>query len=347
MRFSSILKKSNLDAFLVTKLSNVFYLSNFTGSNGQILITKNKNFFLTDSRYDEQSRNEVKKEYNIVIYKKLKEQLKEIINKEKISKIGFESQHLTYNEYLEFKSFLDIELIPVRNVFENLRNKKKQNEISKIKKAIYIAEKSLENIREKLFDKKITEKEFAFILEYEMIKNGADEKSFPVIVASGVRSSIVHGVASNKKIDTKSLVLIDFGAKYRGYCSDKTVTLIFDKKNSEIKKIFNIVKDAKNFAIDKIKPGEKTKNIDKIARDYISKKGFGKFFMHSLGHGVGIDVHEKPTISPLSEEIIEEKTVFTIEPGIYIQGKFGIRLEDMVYVNKTGAEVLTTLSEDF
>ncbi len=346
MRFSSILKKNNLDAFLVTKLSNVFYLSDFTGSNGQILITKNKKYFLTDSRYSEQSENEIKKDFDIVIYKKLKEELKKIIDKEEISRLGFESQHLTYNEYSELKELLSVEMIPVKDTFENIRIKKKQNELNKIKKAIKIAEKSLENVRDKLFDEKITEKEFAFILEYEMIKNGADEKSFPVIVASGARSSIVHGVASNKKID-KSLLLIDFGAKYKGYCSDKTVTFLLDKNNSEIKKIFNIVKDAKNFAIDKIKPGKKTKDIDKIARDYIDKKGYGKFFIHSLGHGVGVDVHEKPTISPLSEEIIEEKTVFTIEPGIYIQGKFGIRLEDMVYVNKTGAEVLTTLSEDF
>ena len=348
MKFNSLLKKENLDAVLITTPANVSYLTNFTGSNGQVLFFKNRKIFLTDSRYKEQAKYEIKKTFEIVIYKKFKESLKELIENNIAKKIGFESKHLTYNEYDELNSFIDnIELIPLKDIVENIRIKKRKSEITKIKKAVKIAENSLKNIMDKIFGNNLTEKEFADLLEYEMKKNGAETNSFPTIVASGERSSVIHGTASNKRLDLSSAVLIDFGAKYQGYCSDKTITLILGKNRNDIKKVFNIVKNAKNYAIDKIRPGITAKKLDKIARDYIEKKGFGKYFAHSLGHGVGLDIHEKPTISYLSEDIIEEDMVFTIEPGIYIEGEFGVRLEDMVYVKKDGAELLTTLSENF
>ncbi len=336
------------DAILITNPLNVFYLTNFTGSNAQVVITKKgKKYFLTDSRYKEQANNELNSKYAIKIYKKFEKTLKEIIRKENIRKLGFEDKHLTYYQYITYSQNLDIELLPVGNCVEKLRLHKKKREIDKITKAVDIAEKSLENVIGCMFKPLTKEIEFKILIENEMIKNGASASSFPTIVASGKRSSLVHGTASHEILHVDDTVVIDFGAKYKGYCSDKTVTFVNKKSCKEVKDVYNIVKDAKNFAIDKIKPGVKANKIDKIARDYIAKKGFGKYFQHALGHGVGVDVHEAPTISPLSDDIIEERMVFTVEPGIYIPDKFGIRLEDMVFVNNENAELLTTPAENF
>ncbi len=345
MNIKGILSKYKLDAFLVTELKNIRYLSGFSGSNAQILITRKNKYFFTDSRYLEQSRIEVKKNFQVIIYKKLEDELKKILEKESLKSIGFEAKNLSYFNYENYKNRLKVELVPLYDTVENFRAVKKRSEISKIKKAVKVAEKSLENIKNFLFEN-ITEKKFATLLEFEMLSQGAEDKSFPTIVATGKRSSVIHGTASNKKITRESAILIDFGCVVNGYCSDKTVTLI-NESNSKAKRIYNIVKDAKNFAIESIKPGMKAKDIDRIARDYIDKKGFGKFFLHSLGHGVGLDVHEKPTVSPLSEDILEEGMVITVEPGIYLEGEFGVRLEDMVYINSQSAELITTLAEDF
>ncbi len=346
MNVKSIISKYKIDAFFITNLKNVRYLSNFSGSNGQILITKKRKYFLTDSRYQEQVKFEVKKSFKILIYKKVEESLEEIVQRESIDLIGFESKDMSYYDLKKYEEKLKVEFIPLTDIIENFRIRKAKREVSKIKKAIKIAETSLDKIKSKLFTN-ISEKKFSALLEFEMICNGAEGISFPTIVASGERSAIIHGIASNRRIDKTSAILIDFGCVYKGYCSDKTVTVITNKHCNNLKNVYNIVKDAKNFAIEAIKPGEKAKNIDKVAREYLREKGYDKYFLHSLGHGVGLEVHEKPTLSPLSEDIIEAGMVVTVEPGIYLSGEFGVRLEDMVYVTDSGAEVLTTKAEDF
>ena len=305
------------------------------------------NIFFTDSRYAEQAKIQVKKGYNIIIYKKFEQAFKNILKEENIKKIGFESKNLTYYQYISYSGISNIKLIPLDNVVEKLRLKKKKQEISKIKKAIEISEKSLKNIYFNLFEKNIREIDFKLLLEQEMIKNGGEDVSFPTIVVSGARSSLIHGAPCRKKIDKSTTIIIDFGVKYSGYCSDKTVTFFNKKSCKQIKNVYNIVKDAKNFAIDSIKHGKKAKDIDMVAREYIDKKGFGKYFTHSLGHGVGIEVHEAPTLSPISEDVLEQGMVFTIEPGVYIEGEFGIRLEDMIYIGETSVEVLTEPAENF
>jgi len=338
--------KYKLDSFLITDLKNIRYYSNFSGSNAQILITKKNRYFLTDSRYQEQVEYEISKNFKIIIYKKIEDSLMDIIEKEFIENIGFESKNLSYYNVENYKNKLKVEMVPLTDIVEEYRARKKKYEITKIKKAVKIAEKSLKNVKDYI-SQNITEKKFAALLEFEMLGNGAEDKAFPTIVASGIRGSIIHGKASNNKISRDSAVLIDFGCVADGYCSDKTVTIIMNKSCNNLKNVYNIVKDAKNFAIENIKPGKYAKDIDKIARDYIEKKGFGKYFLHSLGHGVGLDVHEKPTLSPLSEDILEQGMVITVEPGIYISGEFGVRLEDMVHITENGAEIITTLAEDF
>ena len=328
---------------MITNLINVRYVSNFTGSNGQILITHKNLYFFTDFRYKEQSEKQINKEFKIIIYSNFFSSLKKILKKENLKKVGFESSSLKFYEYTKLKKINFIEWYPIENLIENFRKIKKLEEVNLIKRAVEISEFSLKNCLFYLSASTIpiTEKEFALKLEFEMLKNGAEGISFPTITLTGENSSIVHGSPGNFLI--KNHILIDFGCKYKGYCSDKTVTLTFD---NEMKKIFTIVRDAKNFAIDQIKPGMKAKDIDKIARDFIDKKGFGKFFGHSLGHGIGLEVHEYPVIGPKSKDIIENGNVFTIEPGIYIPKKGGVRLEDIVFINDKEVELLTEKAEE-
>ncbi len=343
-----LLKKKKISGFLITNIINVRYLSNFTGSNGQILITKNNLYFFTDFRYLEQSKKEVSKDFQIIIYKKFISELKNILKKEKVKSIGIEAENINLKQYKEFTKKIDfVKIKPIENFLLSLRKVKTEEEIKKIKKAIEISERALKNCAYYIEAKGlgITEEKFARKLHFEMLKLGAEDISFPIIVLSDKNSSIVHGKPSNTPL--KRNILIDFGAKFNGYCADKTVSIILNTKEEELKKIFNIVKDAKNFAIEKIKIGKKAKDIDKIAREYIDKKGYGKYFGHSLGHGIGLEVHENPVIAPNSKEIIEEGNVFTVEPGIYIPDFGGVRLEDVVYVSNKGIELLTTPAEKF
>ncbi len=344
--FVKELKRKKISCFLITNIINVRYITNFSGSNGQVLITNNNLYFLTDFRYLEQSKKEVKQEYNIIIYNNFYQELKKILKKENIKTLHIESS-IKYEEFLNMKKKLtNINFKVQKNFFENLRKKKNQKEIDRIKKAIFITEKSLKDVSYYFDIKnlKFSEKDIAVKLYNEMIKNGAEDISFPIIVLSGENSSIVHGTPSKNII--KNNILIDTGVKFNGYCSDKTISIIL-KEDYELKKIFTIVKDAKNYAIEKIKPGVKAKDIDKIAREYIDKKGYRNFFGHSLGHGVGLEVHELPLISPKSKDILEEGNVITIEPGIYIPEKFGVRLEDMIVVKNNGYELLTIPAEKF
>ena len=340
------LAKKRISTLLITNLVNVRYLTGFSGSNAQVLITKNNLYFFTDFRYLEQSKNEVNKDFQIIIYNDFYTEINKILKREKIKNLFIEST-VKYNEFSNFKKRLkNVNLKFAKNIVENLRKIKSENEIFYIKKSISITENSLQNVSY-YFDKKklkFSEKEIALKIYNEMLKRGAEDVSFPLIVLSDKNSSLVHGKPDDVKI--KNNILIDAGCKFKGYCSDKTISIIL-KKNSEMTKIFNIVKDAKNYAIENIKPGIKVKDIDKIAREYIHKKGYGKFFGHSLGHGVGLEVHELPLISSKSKEILEENNVITIEPGIYLPEKFGIRLEDMVLVTRDGFELLTTEAENF
>ena len=343
----SELKRKRINGFLINNLVNIKYLTGFTGSSAYMLLTLKNLYLFTDFRYEIQAKEEVNSNVNIVIFNNFFKEFEKVLKSENIKKLGFEASSLTYDFFDNLKKKIsNIELLPVNNLIEKFRRKKNNDEISLIKKSIKITERSLKNCAFYLFLKNIniTEIEFKLKIEYEMLKNGAEEVSFPIIVLSGKNTSLVHGKPSNINLN-KTHFLIDLGCKYSGYCSDKTVSFV--KKNCELERVFTIVKDAKNFAIDGLKAGVKAKDIDRIAREYINKKGYGKFFGHSLGHGVGLEVHELPVIGPKSKDIIEDGDVFTIEPGIYIPEIGGIRLEDMVYIKKGYAELLTEPAEDF
>ncbi|MEK6647369.1 MAG: Xaa-Pro peptidase family protein [Candidatus Firestonebacteria bacterium] len=338
-----IIKTKKFDAFLVTDPLNRKYLSGFTGTSGWIVVTSEKIFLITDLRYTQQANLETGSILNceILIHKvNIVKALARILQKNKIKKLGFEAKHLTIYYYEKLKGEMPyLKFFPTENIVENLRMIKTEAEINYIKYAVDIAKKSFESIKGKI-KAGVLEKDLALELEYQMKKNGADEIAFPIIVASGYRSALPHGVATTKKIKEKELVLIDFGAVCKNYLSDLTYTVCIGIMNKKQEKIFKTIRTAQELAISKIKPGVKLKYIDSIARGFIKKQGYANYFTHGLGHGIGMAVHELPVVSGKSKEELKEGMVVTVEPGIYISGWGGVRLEKDVVVRKNGTEVL-------
>ncbi len=339
-------KKYNAEALLVSNLLNVHYLSEFTGSAGMLLLTPKRNFFFSDFRYMTQAKKQIKNFEIIEVARDSTASIAEQLEKMKLNKLLIEGAALTYAQFLTFKKGLDgVELIPILEDPAYIRMVKTRSDIQKLKKAIHVNKLALDKTLP-LLKPGMRENTFAFYLETNMRKCGAEKNSFDTIVASGTRGSMPHGRASEKKIRSGELVTIDFGNIVDGYCSDETCTVAVRKTTPEQKKIYTIVKDAHDLAIEKIRPGKKGKEIDLIARDYISKKGFGKFFGHGLGHGIGLAVHERPMINQLSEDILDENMVFSIEPGIYIPKWGGVRIEDLVTCTSHGGEVLSEIDKN-
>lgn len=337
------LHKLKIDAILVTHLPNIRYLTGFTGSSAICVITKNNAFFITDFRYKEQSKQQVRgfKKF-IATEKTLLDLIQEKHIFDNVEKIGIESQHIPFSFVLELKkNFKDKKFIPTKNLIEEISAVKTQDEIEKIKSAIKISEKVFEEILN-IIKPGVSEFDIASEITYLHRKFGAEKDAFDIIVASGWRSALPHGVATNKKIKKGELVLIDFGCVYDGYHSDITRTISIGKAKPEARKIYQIVLDAQTKAIEKIRSGLEAKEIDLAARNHIKQKGYGKFFGHSLGHGIGIEIHTLPRIAPKSNYILQDGNVFTIEPGIYIPGFGGIRIEDDIFIN-SNALILTSL----
>ncbi len=332
--------------------------NNTTGYNNRNNYDKYNNINNADINHIQNYKNK-----NIINVKYFKEPYKDIASNLKSefklkSKniILFESLYFTYEEYLGFKKELkDFKLMPAHNLMLKLRCLKTEEEIKNIKKAISIAEQSMsyaiKNIAENYISgKKITELDVANNYRINLLNFGSSEDAaFETIVLKAERSAMPHGIPLDNNIinDGKdNILLCDFGAKYNHYNSDETITLFFGTPGRKFSDIYETVYAAQQLAISSIKPGLKFCELDKIARDYIDKKGYGQYFIHSLGHGVGLDIHEYPYVSFKNEDIIQEGMVFTIEPGVYIEGFGGVRIEDMCLVAKDGAEVLTTIKKD-
>jgi Xaa-Pro aminopeptidase len=338
--------KADLDAFLVSGIENIKYLTGFSGSNALCILTPKTQYIITDFRYKEQIVKEVKGFKILISGGSLFEELfrKQIL--EKSERIGFESEIMTYATFSSLKKlFKGKKLIPFSNFIENAGAVKNPDEIEKIKTAIQISELAFKGLLEGDL-KDLTEKEIAFELSSRMIIAGAEKNSFDPIVASGPNSSMPHAKPTDRKIKRNEPLLLDFGAEYNKYNSDITRTVFLGKAGKEFQSVYKVVSDAQKFAIDGIKAGMKCKDIDALAREHIHKKGYGKYFGHALGHGIGINSHNLPLISYRSENILEEYNVITIEPGIYLPGKFGIRIEDDILVKKDGFEILTNIDRE-
>jgi Xaa-Pro aminopeptidase len=338
-----IMDLNHLDGILFSSLENIRYLCGFTGSDGAFVITQMESFFLTDSRYWTQSEEEVK-ESQIIHYKKKLEGITSLLLTLELRKIGFESSSLPFSAHQFFMERLppEAKLVPLEDEIKNIRALKDKQELALLRTSIEIASDAFLHILELLKDG-VMEKEIALEMEGLIKRKGADTLGFDIIVASGKRSALPHGKASGKQIERGDFILIDFGAEFQGYHSDQTRTVVCGNPSSEQQKIYQIVKEAHDQAIDKVGPGVPIGEVDGAARDYIRNQGYEEYFGHGTGHGIGLAVHEAPVVNGENKGLLEEGMVFTIEPGIYIPDWGGVRIEDMVLVTPHGAELLTYL----
>ncbi len=332
------------DAILVQSQINQLYLTDFDYTDGYVLVTKNKSYLITDFRYIEAAKKNVNKDFEVICFNAMSD-IKKLLTENNVKTLMFEDSELTCKDYEKLKSiFNDINLVPAGSVIEDIREYKSEIEAKCVIKAQRIAEKSLKELISS-FDRNMTEKELAAYLEYLMKKNGADGISFDTIAVSGKASSLPHGVPRNKRIQNGFLT-IDFGAVYKGYHSDMTRTYCIGKATKEMKKVYNTVLHAQSQAINAIMTGERNcKKVDEIARDIIYKSGYEGCFGHGLGHGVGLQIHEAPRLSPKVDQakMLETGHIVTVEPGIYIENKFGVRIEDMIYMSNNGPINITKM----
>ena len=339
-----IMELNNLDAFLVTSMQNIKYLSNFTGTTGKVLITKDHQYFLTDFRYLSQASSQCEGYEIVNVGYEYAENLEKIINN---ATVGFEGNVMTYDEYKHFEATCKSILFKSVSLDE-LRMIKDEEEINKIIKANEISLEALDYVLENiLIPNKTTEIELRRALETKMNELGASGPSFDLIIASGVRSSLPHGVASDKIIEEGDFLTIDFGCYYKGYVSDITRTFAVTKlPGEELVKIYDIVLKAQLLGVEAIKPGIKISEVDKVVRDYITEQGYGEYFGHGTGHGIGIEIHEEPYVRGNRETVLEPGMVITVEPGIYLPNIGGVRIEDDVLVTETGYKVLTNYEKE-
>jgi len=341
-----ILDSHHLDGILFTSLENIRYLCDFTGSDGAFVITPTESFFLTDSRYWTQADEEVKGT-QIIHYKKKIEGIFSLLFDLKLREIGFESAFLPFSAYrfLTERLASGARLLPLEDELKNLRAVKDAHELTLIQRAIDISSNAFSRATEILKEGAV-EREIALEMESMMKRSGADAIGFDIIIASGKRSALPHGKASDKRIEKGDLILIDFGSGFQGYHSDQTRTVVCSHPSREQQKIYQIVKEAHDRAIEKVRLGIPIGEVDGAARDHIRNQGYGEYFGHGTGHGIGLAVHEDPAVNGENKELLQEGMVFTVEPGIYLPDHGGVRIEDMVLVTAQGVEVLTHLPSE-
>lgn len=351
MAFPQRLKKlwklvgTNIDGMLVTSPENVRYLCGFSGSEGTLLITRAQGYFLTDGRYTTQARREVSG-FPVVIIKKKWAQIGSLTARLKITSLGYEARHTSVAVLQEMEKHAGkCELSPVSTALDSLRACKDAEEIRLLKKAARIAADSLAQVVP-LIRPGMREIELAAELEYRMRLNGGQGCAFPTIVASGPRSALPHAATTDRAIRAGDLLTIDYGTLYEGYCSDETCTFVVGKPDARQKKLYGLVRQAHDLAIEALACGLDARNIDAVARNHLNKHGCGKYFTHGTGHGVGLNVHEFPAVSSASDAVLCPGMVVTIEPGLYVPGWGGIRIEDMLILRAQGYEYITCTSKD-
>lgn len=347
----NLFKEHEIQAILVTKPENIRYHTGFLGSFGQVILTSQKKFLLTDSRYAIQAKKLCDSKTTIVIIDDYKEDLNKILAKQKIESIGFEDHHLTVSQFKSIKKyFKGIKLKPLGNDLDHQRIIKTDKEIKLIQKSQRINEEALAKVIRNL---KVgqTETEIAWKLISTGRSLGAEDLSFDPIVAFGKNSASPHYTPSNRKYKKGDVVLIDMGFKYQGYCSDMTRTFLPKQATTEMLNVYNTVLEAQRNCIKNLQPNMKGSDGDKLSRELINKNGFEGKFTHANGHGVGLEIHEAPSLSSKAKHkdksmIIQENMVITVEPGIYLENKFGIRIEDMIVVKSGRNKNLTRFPKD-
>lgn len=334
------------EALLITYSHNRKYVSGFTGSSGMLLITADDSWLLTDFRYMTQAAEQAPGFELIEHAAKPIVTVRDLLESKKISKLAFEQDHVTYAEFAAWTEQLgSIELQPVSGIVEGLRLIKDEAEIAIVQEAAELADKTFQ-FALGIIRPGLAELEIALEMETFMRKGGASGPSFETIVASGERSALPHGVASERIVGTNEFVKLDFGAYYKGYCSDITRTVVVGTASERHREIYNIVLEAQLHALANIRPGMSGREADALSRDIIARYGYGDNFGHSLGHGIGLEIHEMPRLSKLSDSILTPGMIVTVEPGIYIPGFGGVRIEDDIVITDTGIKILTSSTKE-
>ncbi len=346
------LASCRLDAVLISHLPNLRYLCGFTGSAGLLLVEESGSVFVTDVRYATQSREEVEGA-GVVIARKalasaLAERLAGMRKKSNQWRIGIEADHLTVAENKRLRDLMPrgVQLRSAPPLVERARVVKDAAELARIRAAVELGGRLFDRALE-VIGPGVKENEVAAEMEYAARRAGAEEMSFPTIIASGARSALPHGRASSQAIAKGGFVVCDFGVILAGYCSDQTRTVWVGDPTEPARRAYDAVQQAQLSAIESVRPGCSVAQVDAAARKVLRGAGVGRYFTHSTGHGVGLEIHEAPRVAPGQDEVLQPGMVITIEPGVYFPGKWGVRIEDVVAVTAQGCEVLTPTRKDF
>lgn len=335
-KIKKILEEKKADAYIVLNYADIRYFSDVISSNIALVITREKDYILSDARYKFVIERQ-NKFVPVVIKKALLSAVADILKEHGLKKVLLDDSHITFADFKKFEGESECDFVFEREITKPLRIIKTKEEIENIKKAQKIAEKALSEVLENIKEG-MSSKEIAAKLDYKMALYGSEDPAFETIVATGADSADCHAVPNGNKVKKGDFILFDFGATVNGYRSDMTRTVAFGEIDEEKKKIYDIVLKAHLDAMNGVKPGVECSQIDKIARDIIKNNGYEKDFLHSLGHGVGIDIHEEPRLSEKSTDVLESGMVVTVEPGIYLGNKFGVRIEDTVIITENGYE---------
>ncbi|MGA8867529.1 MAG: Xaa-Pro peptidase family protein [Candidatus Sulfotelmatobacter sp.] len=346
------LTTTRFDALLISHLPNIRYLCGFTGSAGFLLVQEDDSVFFTDVRYDTQARSEVRSAKVIIAQKALLSAMGEwIAARRKRSRnwvLGIEADHLTVAEKKRLGDLLPagVRIRSASALAERARMVKDEDELGFIRAAVGLGATLFDRALQVLHPG-VKESEVAAEMQYVARRAGAEAMSFPTIIASGARSALPHGRASDQPIPAGAFVVCDFGVILRGYCSDQTRTVWVGEPEESARRAYEAVREAQQAAVHAVRPGITVGEVDAAARNLLRKQGFGRYFTHSTGHGVGLEIHESPRVAAGQKEVLQPGMVITIEPGVYFPGKWGVRIEDMVAVTRQGCNVLTPTSKDF
>ncbi|GAB6990430.1 M24 family metallopeptidase [Paenibacillus pini] len=347
LKLREAMQNKSVKALFVTSSINRRYLTGFTGSSGYVLITMDAAYLLTDFRYMTQAPQQAQGFTVVEHGQRVTDTIKELLSSSNITELAFEQEDVSFSAYTTFAQQLKpVELLPVAGLVEQLRMFKDEEELKVMQRAADLADETFQHILG-FVKKGMTEREVDLEMEFFMRRKGATSSSFDTIVASGERSSMPHGVASERVIQGNELITFDFGALLDGYCSDLTRTIALGQPDPKLKEIYDIVLEAQLHTLEHIKPGMTGREADALARDIITKYGYGEHFGHSTGHGLGMEVHEMPRLSKLSDDVLKPGMVVTVEPGIYLPGLGGVRIEDDIVITDTGIAILTHSSKDF
>ncbi|WP_281886520.1 Xaa-Pro peptidase family protein [Paenibacillus sp. YYML68] len=345
-RLRQLMEKQGIEALLITNATNRMYMTGFTGSAGYVLVTTDRAVLLIDFRYMTQAPQQAVGYEVIEHAPNLMNTIADVMGAARLTKLGFEQHDVTYGSYVSYGQALNgIELVGTDGLIERLRMVKDEQELAVMQEAAELADRTFTHIVDFL-QPGVTEQEIALEIELYVRRHGAASTSFETIVASGERSALPHGKASSRLLGTNEFVKLDFGAYYQGYCSDLTRTVVLGKPTDQHRRIYDIVLEAQLEALSRIKPGMTGREADAVAREIITRHGYGEHFGHGLGHGLGMEIHEAPRLSKLGDIVLEPGMTVTVEPGIYVPGFGGVRIEDDIVITDTGNRRLTQSSKD-